>query len=222
MSGITQVLRDGYSARRNLQHRPSSGHRLVKARVESRLQAQPNDTRFEGMYMTHRDALWSYVVRRVARDEVDDAVAEVFIVAWRKVGQCPEPEEQLPWLYAIGRNVVRNTHRASNRRNRLWSKVASIRSLDEAGSDVQVIRSFDDMELLTAVSRLKPIDQELLRLHTWEELPIKDIAVVVGLSPKSVESRLVRIRKNLARMLAVPASTPHGVRPGFAHEGGEQ
>jgi len=186
------------------------------------LQPQHDNTRFEGMYLAHRDAIWSYVVRRVTRDEVDDAVAEVFTVAWRKMGQCPEPEEQLPWLYAIGRNIVRNTHRASNRRNRLWKKVSSMPPSDEAGSDVQVVRNFEDTELLTAVSRLKSIDQELLRLRTWEELPIKDIAVVVGLSPKSVESRLVRIRKNLARMLAVPASQPHGVRPGYAREGGEQ
>ena len=183
---------------------------------------QRDDTRFEQMYTTHRDAIWSYAVRRVTRDEVDEAVAEVFTVAWRKIGQCPEPEEQLPWLYAIGRNIVRNTHRASNRRNRLWSKVSSMPPSDETGSDVQVVRNFEDAELLTVVSRLKPIDQELLRLRTWEELPIKDIAVVVGLSPKSVESRLVRIRKNLARMLAVPASPPHGVSPGYTHEGGEQ
>ena len=183
---------------------------------------QRDDTRFEQMYTTHRDAIWSYAVRRVTRDEVDDAVAEVFTVAWRKIGQCPEPEEQLPWLYAIGRNIVRNTHRASNRRNRLWSKVSSMPPSDEAGSDVQVVRNFEDTELLTAVSRLKPIDQELLRLRTWEELPIKDIAVVVGLSAKSVESRLVRIRKNLARLLAVPAGVKHEVRPGYATEGGEQ
>lgn len=186
------------------------------------MQLQHDNTRFEHMYVAHRDAIWSYVVRRVTRDEVDDAVAEVFTVAWRKIGQCPEPGEQLPWLYAIGRNIVRNAHRASNRRNRLWSKVSSMPASNEVGSDVQVVRNFEDTELLNAVSRLKPIEQELLRLRTWEELPIKDIAVVVGLSPKSVESRLVRIRKNLARLLAVPASQPHGVRPGYAHEGGEQ
>jgi len=186
------------------------------------VQPQPDNTQFEQMYMAHRDAIWSYALRRVTRDEVDDAVAEVFTVAWRKMDQFPVPEEQLPWLYAIGRNVVRNTHRSRNRRNRLRRKVTALPPEDVQGSDVQVVRNFEDTELLTAVSRLKLIDQELLRLHTWEELPIKDIAVVVGMSPKSVESRLVRIRKNLARMLAVPASVGHEVRPGYAIEGGEQ
>jgi RNA polymerase sigma factor (sigma-70 family) len=85
---------------------------------------------------------------------------------------------------------------------------------------VQVVRNLEDTELLAAVATLRPIDQELLRLRTWEELSIKDIAVVVGMSPKAVESRLVRIRKNLARRLVVQSSPSHVVRPGLAEEGG--
>ncbi len=91
---------------------------------------QRDDTRFEQMYTTHRDAIWSYAVRRVARDEVDDAVAEVFTVAWRKMSQAPQADRQLPWLYGIGKNVVRNTNRSSNRRQRLWKKVSSMPPLD--------------------------------------------------------------------------------------------
>jgi RNA polymerase sigma-70 factor (ECF subfamily) len=138
------------------------------------------------------------------------------------MSQSPNPGEQLPWLYGIAKNVVRNTNRSSKRRHRLWTKVSVLPRADDPGSDIQVVRKLDDTELLNAVSRLRPIDQELLRLRTWEELPIKDIAVAVGMSPKSLESRLVRIRKNLARMLAVPASPMHVVRPGYPIEGGEQ
>lgn len=186
------------------------------------MRTQPDDLRFEHMYAMHRDAVWSYVVRRVARDDVDDTVAEVFMVAWRKMSHSPNPDEQLPWLYGIGKNVVRNTNRSSHRRQRLWKKVSVMPPTDTPGSDVQVVRNVEDAELLAAVARLRSIDQELLRLRTWEELPIKDIGVVVGMSPKSVESRLVRIRKNLARMLAVPASPSHVVSPRYPIEGGEQ
>ena len=186
------------------------------------MQPQPNDARFDQMYMTHRDAIWSYIVRRVRRDDVDDAVAEVFTVAWRKIGRSPDPDEQLPWLYGIAKYVVRNTTRSSARRQRLWGKISVMPSLDDPGSDVQVVRNLEDAELLAAVSGLRSIDRELLRLRTWEELSIKDIAAIVDMSPKSVESRLVRIRKNLARLLAVPASPLQTVRPGYPIEGGEQ
>lgn len=88
--------------------------------------------------------------------------------------------------------------------------------------DVPVIRDLETAELLAAVDALHSDDRELLRLRTWEELSIKDVAVVVGKSPKSVESRLVRIRKNLARTLNVPESPLHVVRPGPSQQGGEQ
>jgi len=94
--------------------------------------------------------------------------------------------------------------------------------MDSQPSDVQVVRNSEDEELLVAVAELRPIDRELLRLRTWEELAIKDIAIVVGMSPKSVESRLVRIRKNLARSLAVPESSLQTARPDPANQGGEQ
>lgn len=180
------------------------------------------DARFERVYMTHRDAVWSYVLRRVPRDEVEDAVSEVFAVVWRRIDRCPSPGDQLPWLYGVSKNVVRNVNRSAARRQRLWNKAAVMSSPESPACDVQVVRGLQDAELLVAVSRLRPIEQELLRLRTWEELSIKDIAVVVGLTPKSVESRLVRIRKKLARLLDVPSSSMHAVRPGQAVRGGEQ
>ena len=64
------------------------------------------DTQFQQMYLTHRDAIWAYCVRRVHRDDVEDAVAEVFIVAWRKHDKAPDGDEMLPWLYGVARNIV--------------------------------------------------------------------------------------------------------------------
>lgn len=192
----------------------------MKARVEMQVQIPPDDAGFQHMYLTHRDAVWSYIVRRTKRDNVDDAVAEVFTVAWRKIDRSPDVEEQLPWLYGISKNVVRNVNRSSMRRHRLWTRVVAIPPEDVPAAEVQVVRNLEDAELLSAVAGLRTVDQELLRLRTWEELSIKDIAVVVGMSPKAVESRLVRIRKNLARVLAVQSSPSHVVRPGLAEEGG--
>jgi RNA polymerase sigma factor (sigma-70 family) len=128
----------------------------------------------------------------------------------------------LPWLYGISKNVVRNANRSSTRRQRLWRRAAAAPAVNAPAADVQVIRNVEDAELLSAVAMLRPIDQEFLRLRTWEELPIKDIATVAGMSPKAVESRLVRIRKNLAHKLAVQTGPSHVVRPGLAKEGGGQ
>ena len=174
------------------------------------------------MYQAHRDAIWSYCVRRVHRDDVEDAVADVFIVAWKKHDRAPEGEEMLLWLYGVARNVVRNANRSVVRRSRLSSKMKSFGPETAEASDVQVVRNLEDERLLAAVATLSDDDQELLRLRTWEELSIKQIASAVGKSPRSVESKLGRIRKKLARQLSVPESPAQPVRPSYAEEGGER
>ena len=171
-------------------------------------QSPSYDTRFQRLFTSHRDAMWAYCYRRLHRNDVSDAVAEVFLVVWRKIDQVPVDDEALLWLYGVARKVVSNANRSTIRRQRLRTKVASLRQPDAPAPDVQVVRRAEDRELLAAVDRLRPLDQELIRLRTWEELSHAEIAAALGLSPRSVESRLARVRKKLSGLLAVPARTP--------------
>jgi RNA polymerase sigma-70 factor (ECF subfamily) len=172
------------------------------------------------MFADHRDAVWSYCYRRLDRSDVPDAVAEVFLAAWRRIENAPAAPETLAWLYGIARNVVRNATRSSGRRRRLHEKAASIRAPHPATPEVEVVRRAEDAALLAAVARLKPLEQELLRLRTWEELPLAEIAAATGLSVRAVESKLARVRKRLAGMLDVPTRKP-ARRPRPVEEGGE-
>lgn len=180
------------------------------------------DPEFAALYRAHRDAIWAYCLRRVPRHDVDDAVAEVFVVAWRRRKDAPIGDEALPWLYGVARNVTRNLQRSSRRRTRLGIKVQGLGATYDEAADVPVIRRSVDEDLMRAVASLDEEEQELLRLRTWEELAIGDIAVVVGRSPRSVESKLARTRKKLARRLDVPSSDGQAVRPPYAQEGGDR
>ena len=190
-------------------------------REKSVAQSPLHDARFQRLFTSHRDAMWAYCYRRLHRDDVSDAVAEVFLVVWRRIDQAPKDDEALLWLYGVARKVVLNANRSTIRRQRLHSKVASLRQPDAPAPDVQVIRRAEDRELIAAVARLKPLDQELIRLRTWEELSHAEIAAATGLSSRSVDSRLARARKKLSRLLAVPARTPD-VSPRPVEEGGER
>jgi DNA-directed RNA polymerase specialized sigma24 family protein len=99
---------------------------LDKTRAGCRMLSQQEDAQFQHLYSTYRDAIWAYIVRRVDRGDVEDAVAEVFVVAWRRIARAPPGDEALPWLYGISKNVVRNTIRSTRRRQRLWTKSASL------------------------------------------------------------------------------------------------
>ena len=46
-----------------------------------------------------------------------------------------------------------------------------------------LVRSEEHRVVLAASARLKPVDQEILRLTLWEELSHADVAVVLGIGP---------------------------------------
>ena len=58
-----------------------------------------------------------------------------------------------------------------------------------------------DPALADALARLRPAEQELLRLWAWEDLAPADIALVLGTTTNAVNIRLHRARRRLAELL---------------------
>ena len=73
--------------------------------------------RFEVLYKSCYQAIYAYVWRRIAdgRDDVPDLVAEVFVVAWRRMDAIPWPPRDRLWLYGVARRVVLDHQRRAAR-----------------------------------------------------------------------------------------------------------
>ena len=159
------------------------------------------EARFHALFARHYPAVYGYAARRVGRDEAGDAAAEVFTVAWRRIGRVPAEPEALPWLYAVSRKVVANQERSVRRRLRLEAKAAvspsaAVPAPGPAALDVEA-----------ALRRLGTADRELLRLAAWEELQPAEIAAVLGCTANAAAVRLHRARQRLAGELK-PESRP--------------
>ena len=155
--------------------------------------------RFQAVYDAHYGAVTAYVRRRTT-DHLDaqDAVADTFTIAWRRLDEVPDVEAARPWLYGVARRVLANQRRGNQRRADLSDRVRSHRP---ASTDVEgdVVAADERRIVLAALSRLRPVDQEILRLAAWEELAHRQIAGVVGCSEASVAVRLHRARLRLAQ-----------------------
>jgi RNA polymerase sigma factor (sigma-70 family) len=150
------------------------------------------EARFNALFARHYPAVFGYAARRVGRDEAGDAAAEVFTVAWRRMGKVPEEPETLPWLYGVARKVVANQERSARRRLRLTTKAATGLAPAHEGPGPAAL----DVE--AALRHLAPADQEVLRLAAWEELPPAEMALVLGCSANAAAVRLHRARQRLA------------------------
>ncbi|MEU2711246.1 sigma-70 family RNA polymerase sigma factor [Streptomyces sp. NPDC007205] len=156
-----------------------------------------NDEIFAAAYREHYWAVSRYVARRLPgrADEVEEVVAEVFTVAWRRRRDLPDAP--LPWLYGVARNCLANAVRGYGRRRRLVDRLGN----DEAARGRHVVDSPDaegpGAWVHEALARLSLADQEVLRLTAWEELGTDEIAVVLGCGTRAAAMRVHRARNRL-------------------------
>jgi RNA polymerase sigma-70 factor (ECF subfamily) len=157
---------------------------------------------FERVFDDAYRPLVAYARRRTGDEsEADDVVAEVFTVAWRRrrerLGDSPPNGSELPWLYGIAANVIRNQRRSRGRRLRLVERLeAQPRSPSIDPADVAATT------LRAALDRLSFDDQELLRLVAWEGLTHAEIGSALGISTNAVGIRAHRARKRLEAELS--------------------
>ena len=78
------------------------------------------EARFNRLYERHFDAVRAYAWRR-APSLADEIVAETFLVAWRRLPEVPD--DALPWLIGVARNVRANLHRSDRRRDALVQRL---------------------------------------------------------------------------------------------------
>ena len=160
--------------------------------------------RFDQVFAEHYEAVSRYCHRRLHPDDANDAAAEVFVVAWRKIDEMPRADKTLPWLYGVARNEVSRARRSSRRNWALRTKLSGQASYPDASPELVVVRNAEQERLVAALGRLKPKDQEVLRLRAYEHLTIAEVAVVLDCSVSAAKQRSARAMKRLRRAAGLP------------------
>jgi RNA polymerase sigma factor (sigma-70 family) len=124
--------------------------------------------------------------------DAQDAVADVFLTAWRRLDELPEGDAARVWLYATARRVIANHRRSKRRRAALQERLAL-----EAAPRPQDAVPFDRAAALVheALYRFGPRDREVLLLAEWEGLSTAQIASVLGCLTVTARGRLHRARR---------------------------
>lgn len=158
---------------------------------------------FRRLWADHHRHVLAYALRRTGqRPDAEDVVAATFTVAWRRFGDKPSAEFELPWLYAIAARVLANQRRSLRR-------LVGLRSmLRELPEPARAERS-DLPEVVAALKQLSRDDQEILRLAAWEGLTGAELAVALSCTENAAAIRLHRARKRLEEQLA-KEDTPAG------------
>jgi RNA polymerase sigma-70 factor (ECF subfamily) len=147
--------------------------------------------KLDELFRAHERRVLAYAVRRTPSvADAEDAAAETFSIAWRKIEVAPG--DALPWLFSIARRVISNQRRGRRRRAWLLLKLERHASAESA---ILPERDGSDGPALAALARLRSDDQEILRLVAWDELDHRAVGLVLGITPNAVAIRLHRARK---------------------------
>ncbi len=126
------------------------------------------------------------------RHEADDIFQEVLINLWRGLPSFRADSSERSWVYRVSLNTCLSFKR---------KKRVSTVSLDiapevfepesELGHQTEILHQ--------RISRLEPMDRALVLL--WlESMSYDEISAIMGISPKSVGVRLIRIKEKLKKM----------------------
>jgi RNA polymerase sigma factor (sigma-70 family) len=124
------------------------------------------------------------------RAEAEDVVQEAAVKAWRKLGSFRPGADFKPWFLAIVANQCRMVRRTS-----WWSVLPLERTpADRSGSETNAVLSMDLRRALLAL----PSDQRAaIALHFYLDLPLDEVAEVLGVSVAGVKSRINRALKRM-------------------------
>ena len=147
---------------------------------------------FRRLWAEHHRHVLAYALRRTGqRADAEDVVSSTFTVAWRRFGDKPSAEFELPWLYAIAARVLANQRRSARRLLALRLRLRELPAAPPAERS-------ELPEVLAALRALRREEQEVLRLAAWEGLTNAQLAVALGCSENAATIRLHRARKRLA------------------------
>ncbi len=158
---------------------------------------------FDELYEATFAQVLAYCRRRTSSlEDAEDAAAEVFLVAWRRLDAATSAERPLLWLYAVAAKVTANQRRDKDRFRRLKERLGRVVDRRRVpGADEPVLTAAAAADVAAALRRLRPSDRELLRLVAYERLTYAEAGAVVGLSETAVRSRVFRARQRLGAFL---------------------
>lgn len=117
--------------------------------------------RFDALFATYSsDIVASCGWRAGSASDAQDAVADVFLTAWRRLDELPEGDAARVWLYATARRVIANQRRSNRRRTALHDRLA--REAASAANDRPTTR--EESLVHDALELLAPRDREILLL----------------------------------------------------------
>lgn len=159
--------------------------------------------RFTLLYDQCQPRVLAYARSRASLETAEEVTSATFLVAWEHLDRLPEPA--LPWLLAVGRNLIRKHYTQAGQQQATVAVLAALAASDPPEGDIAEV-VVERSAMLGALAMLPAYDQEVLTLVGWHGLTAREAARVVGCSRVAFFVRLHRARRRLEAAVEQSAS----------------
>lgn len=137
----------------------------------------------------------------------EDALQDIFVKAYRLIGNYDPERPFSPWLYRLASNLLKSKQKSSARRGETVQEEIDEPTVDTSGVSSDdpadlAARSWEIQEVRAAVDSLAPRLREVVMLYYLGESTVEETAKALGIGRENVKSRLHRARKALRRSLS--------------------
>lgn len=153
---------------------------------------------FAALLRKYERRLRGYCRSRLPDSEVDDAVQDIFVKAFKSLGSFRLGASFPPWLFAIARNSIAGRKLRFRREEEKAARLAA-EGLEAGENDG--LAGLEAEYLLKAVAALPQAYREVVELYYLAELDSGETAEALGLGVEAVKTRLFRARKLLREFM---------------------
>jgi len=135
-----------------------------------------------------------------------DLLQTIHLEVWRSLATFDSRCSLRTWVYRVAHNTaLKVVARAHRRRALIAVSLDDIAEIaDDASPETQIDQERTGDRLAALISRLKPLDQQIILLYL-EDLSAQDIAQLSGLSSAHVATKIHRIKHLLANLFRAGA-----------------
>ncbi|WP_241236340.1 sigma-70 family RNA polymerase sigma factor [Brevibacillus marinus] len=145
------------------------------------------------------------------RSMAEDITQEVFIKAYQSLDSFRGDSSLRTWLYRIAINESRKYLRSWSFRNIFSTfkqkKEKRMETIDPADVESTVLASVRRAEIAEMVMSMSPQYREIITLHYYEDLSIREVSHVLGVSEDAVRTKLSRARRQFKKLMEKEGTT---------------
>lgn len=159
--------------------------------------------KFSKIYDQNIDKIYRFVYIKVNSQEIaEDLTSETFLRGWEAFKQNNDIENPQAFLYQIARNLVTDFYRKKGQVNLVSIDNCKEMSDPQLNLEKQSIVLSDMEQVRTALIGLKEDYQNVVIWHYLDDLPVPEIAKIMGRPEGTVRVMLHRALKELRDKLS--------------------